>query len=503
MPAFQKFKKYKQIISPLVLTKELYLQLKHAFAGGFTHANARWVSLAMNDLPGHCVQNVASYDFNSSYPAIMVLKKFPMTPFSPVAGDSLTVDKLKHYIKNYACLFVLEVENLVSTKWHEHPLSVSKCMNIEGYVADNGRVVTARKLATVITELDYEVLAEYYEWEKATVYDLRIAAKQYLPTPLVKAILQLYKNKTSLKGIEDMLIEYLVSKGMVNACYGMMATDPVRSVYEYINETNTFHETKDLDLDNILDKFNKNVKRFLFYAWGVWVTAYARHNLFTGITECKRDYLYSDTDSVKIINHEAHKEYFEAYNQSIIEDINAAAYYHNISVDEFMPKDKKGKARIIGLWDFEGVYDEFKSIGAKRYLVHQKTLNDHYITLDKEHHGVVVTKSDSPLYGYWELTVAGTNKYTAMKYMVLEAEKLGCTPFDLFDDGLIVPPEYSGRLAVAYIDEETEGTTVDYLGQVFSFHELSSVNFEPTNYELHMGAEFEKYLKGIWTEDFL
>ena len=64
-------KKYVTAVQNLTIEPEEYPALKRAFAGGFTHANARYV--------GKVVEDVTSFDFCSSYPAVMVMERFPIT----------------------------------------------------------------------------------------------------------------------------------------------------------------------------------------------------------------------------------------------------------------------------------------------------------------------------------------------------------------------------------------------------------------------------------------
>lgn len=68
---------------------------------------------------------------------------------------------------------------------------------------------------------------------------------------------------------------------------------------------------KGADVDSQLAGYNKNFNRFLYYGWGIWVTAH-RHNLFSAIYEFADDYVYSDTDSIKGINFDDHAEYFKS-----------------------------------------------------------------------------------------------------------------------------------------------------------------------------------------------
>ena len=92
----------------------------------------------------------------------------------------------------------------------------------------------------------------------------------------------------------------------------MMVTDIVRE--EIIYKNNEW-KTEKPDAQHDLDKYNKSRRRFLFYPWGVWCTAYARRNLFYGICEFAGDYIYADTDSIFCTNIEAHEDFINRYNE--------------------------------------------------------------------------------------------------------------------------------------------------------------------------------------------
>ena len=454
---FKSWRKYKTLMKNLEVAPDEYGQLKRAFQGGFTHANAKYV--------GKVIEYVASFDLTSSYPTVMVLEKFPMSRGKHI-GSVTDVEQLLQLMETKCCMFNLEVTNLRPRLFQDNPISASKCQILERHIENNGRVVFADRLKITCTEQDLYIYAQFYDWDEWEITDMVVYDKAYLPRNFVKSILKLYKDKTQLKGLVDQTVNYMISKNMINAAYGMIVTDINRKEFDYVDDA---FITSAPNLESNIEKYNKSMKRFLYYPWGVWVTAYARANLFSAIIELGDDYIYSDTDSVKFTNYEKHLDYFKNYGEIIMEKISDASTFHRISVDEFSPQNKSGKKVTIGLWDFEGVYDKFKTLGAKRYLVQKD--------------------------GKFSLTVAGVNKKSACKYL----EETG-DPFKFFTKDLVIPADYSKRNVLTYIDDETSGLVCDYNGVVLPYREMSSIHMESTEYSFSLSDQFIRFLKGV--QDF-
>ena len=467
---------YRKTMKILKLEADEYRQLKAAFAGGFTHAN--WTRSRF------LIKNMDSFDETSAYPYTMVAEKFPMSKgrLVPILEDA----DFYFYIKNYCCLFDIEIMEVDGWDAPDHILSRSKCRICEGYtdedgkehkpVYNNGRVITAHRIVTTMTEVDFEMFKKFYKYKTFRVSEFRIYEKMYLPTPFVKAILGLYSDKTTLKDVPGKEVEYMKSKGMLNSAYGMCVTDIIRD-----DDTFTTKWTKNSSqVEDQIDKYNNSVNRFLFYPWGVWVTAYARRNLYTAILEFGNDYIYSDTDSVKVVNAEEHKQFFEDYNAKVAEKLKAACEYHKIPFELTRPKTIKGVEKPLGIWEHDGEYRRFKTLGAKRYMT--ETYNK---------------KSKQ-----WEIniTVSGLRKDKAMEYLNAKAEEMNCSPFDLFEENLHVPGESTGKQIHTYNDNEFSDYLTDYLGETVLVHELSSIHLEPAAYHLSLVKEYVDLLNGIYEE---
>ena len=447
--------RYREFIQSMKIEPDEYKQMKRAFQGGFTHANPFY--------SGKIVTDVTSYDFTSSYPAVMIAERFPMSSGEIVYIE--TKEQAEHFMKYYCCVFDVEFTGITATAINDNYISSSKCWLSDKAILNNGRVVAADLLRMSLTEQDYFIIKKMYVWDRIRFSNFRIYRKDYLPKDFVISILNLYKDKTELKGVEGKDVEYLRSKEMLNSCYGMTVTDIVRPVYEY---TDDWEDAIIPDLGNSLEKYNKAPGRFLFYLWGVYVTAYARRNLFTGILSIGDDYIYSDTDSIKMINAENHLSYIHDYNQKIAQQIQKALDYHNLPPDVAEPMTVKGVKKPLGVWDFDGFYSRFKTLGAKRYM----------------------TESNGAI----SITVAGLNKKITVPYLL---EKYGDSIFDAFSDQLYIPPEYTGKNIHTYIDKPRDGILIDYRGVSAEYHEKSCIHLEQSDYTLSISREYADFLKGV------
>lgn len=452
-----KYQRYRRLMEDLTLTPEVYKMLVRAFMGGFTHANANY--------SGKVLENVTSIDFNSSYPAVMLAEQFPMSKAIPT---KLTKEKnFNYYRRRFNLLFNVRFKGLIAKIPQENYISESKCFQLEGALINNGRVQKADVLATTITEVDFEIIEQAYEWESAEISNLYRFYKGYLPYSIIQSIISLYEDKTVLKGVEGSEVEYLLSKGMLNSVYGMCVTAIVRDEISYSDDW----DIQPPDVEQQIQDYNESRNRFLYYPWGIWVTAYARRNLWYGIISMGEDYVYSDTDSIKFLNYEKHKEFIKRYDNLQIEKLKKMCSLYRIDFERLKPKTMGGVAKIPGVWDLDGHYKRFKTLGAKRYLV--------------EHEGS----------GELELTVAGLSKANGLEYMKKLANYDNTKVFELFNDDLYIPADETGKNTHTYIDSEKECMILDYRGKEGKAEARSGVHLEKAEFTLSLAREYVNFLK--------
>ena len=148
--------------------------------------------------------------------------------------------------------------------------------------------------------------------------------------------------------------------------------------------------------------------------------------------------------------------------------------HYSLPLDTFSPKDKKGRVRHLGVWDYEGVYTKFKTMGAKRYLW---------------------KKEDTTYF----MTVSGVRSAVAIPYLLT----LSGEPEDNFNETLNLPAGKSGKMIHTYIDDETEGIITDYLGNTGYFHELSSIHLKESGYDFSLKSDYIKFLENIHNNNII
>lgn len=463
---------YRKMMDQLTLTAGAYQQCESAFVGGAVGANPNKI--------GAKVEQVVSYDIKSSYPYVMITQTFPMGFGIPVANK----DAFSYLVKGeHHCIFRLHVHDLHPKADNDYcfPISQDKCVSLVGAHIVSNRVKSAASLAIDCTELDYDTFTKFYELDRSNAYitHMRAYPKGRLPAPIVKSIFEFFNKKTTLDGVKGSEAEYMISKNMLNAIFGNMVERPIRPKYLYIH--NGFARD-DIDYEEQIIAYNEKRDRVLFYPWGVYVTAWARHRLYDAIYAVGNRYVYCDTDSVKwkLMGEEYDKsrfDYFIRVNDEARNSICETARKLGLSLDYAIPMSPDGEPKVLGVWEREFVADNFKTLGPKRYLY--------------------------DVGGEYHLTVAGTNKASTLEYILKVSQETGKSPYTIFTDNLVIPKKYAKRLIATYVDDEQIGYVTDYLGNLAFYDAPSGVHMQSAPYTFNLSKDIREELAGILGEDEL
>ena len=431
--------KYRRIVYKAINTNPIiYNRLCEAFLGGYTHAN--WI------YADEVLKNVDSYDIASSYPYVLVTQKYPNSEFLPCNIKS--VEKMS---KRLAYLLVVRFKN-VKCKYYNNFISASKCRNLRGAKYDNGRLIEAKEFEMTLTDIDFYLFLDTYDLEYE-ILECYYASKNYLPKTLIEFILDKYVGKTSLKGVEGMEMEYGRIKGMYNSIYGMSVTNNIRDEVKYYDNDGTWEEIP-LTNEEIIEKLKSEKKKsFLSFAYGVWVTAYARDNLLRRVIANDDYVVYCDTDSCKLVEG-YDKNVFIDYNKSVEERINFVAKVLKLDPNKYAPSDIKGNKHMMGLFEKECNYEEFITQGAKKYAY----------------------KIDGKIH----ITVAGVPKDGAKALKSL----------DEFRDEFTFKFSDTNKNLILYTEEQGPIEVTDYLGLNYLVTDKSGCCILPNTYKLSKSLDY-------------
>lgn len=347
------FRYRKKCLDLIPSTVEEYKELVSLLKGGDTHANQMY--------SGRIIRNMRAFDISSSYPTRMTLDKFPFTKF-------ISNKPLNKYFNNsdYSYIIHFKCESLRSIRFNTF-LSVSKTIKIRGQKLDNGRVIKCDYVECKMINVDFEIFLQCYEMKDLEIIEFKTAKNEYLHPALVLYILEMYGRKTSLKDLEGYESLYMQGKQFINSLYGVMVTreitdDIIWNCYEGWGKELLTDESFIRKINSQKKKMSSVIGTF---AQGIFVPAYGRRELWKSILHYDKETVYFDTDSNKLI--ETDFSFFENYNREIELQENRRAKELGISPDLFNPADKNGVRHRLGIFDYEGKYERFVTLGAKKY----------------------------------------------------------------------------------------------------------------------------------------
>lgn len=471
---------HRKVIKKMKTTPLELVTLRQSFMGGYTHANPEFAFQTVKD--------VIALDIGSSYPAQIVSQQFPSG--KPIYTETLPVDDYLETCNKYHVVARVTLKNLVNkgkpfsiisrSKAHDLEFPVTDESDFNGMLnVDNGRIHSAKRLTLYLTEIDLYYYMQFYDFEIEKVESVFTYSSNYLPREFLRQVIKNYQDKTELKDVEGKEEEYKASKEGNNGVYGMMVMDPIRPEFELEDNELVEVPLNGEEFEEAVETINKDRMRFLSYVWGVYVTAYARAQLYEMILKLDDvgvEIYYTDTDSVYVENKDVVQDIMNEENKIVEESMRSVITYLDevpstikdlgIDFNSLQPKNPKGDRYLLGAWEIDGYYKEFKTLGAKRYAC--------------------IKQDDT-----FEITCSGINKKTGSKYV----NKIG--GMDAFKTGLIIPKEESGRNIARYSKPKesfTEDVT-DYLGETLQVTQKGWVHIEPTESSLTVSDEFQKFVE--------
>lgn len=436
---------------------EVYLALREAFRGGNTHANRYYV--------GVILLNVGSADKSSAYPDQCINRPVPMGHLSrnvhmyPAYLNQCIKDEIPFLVRlRFTGLRLKDPYDpcpYLSYSKMRDPDDPREPPDKDLTYLDNGRILSCESCDTTITDVDWRIIKKHYRWDTIKILDLWTTSYDYLPDMLRSLIIKYYTDKTRLKGVQGEELMYNISKALLNSIYGLMAQDPCKPRTVYDPEDEDLYTEVEGDVGKLLAK--SRYQPYGSYQWGVWITAWARYELQQAIDAAGDQFVYADTDSIKYVGE---LDLSQINTDKVVISTASGAY----------ADDPKGHRHYMGVFEDEGRYSRFVTMGAKKYAYE---LPDSQLPkYRKPGENVFITVSGvAKEAGAFELMAAGG----------LEEFKEDF----LFSAGGGLDPKYNDH---TNMDVEIDGHRL---------HIGPNVYLHPTTYKLGLGKDYGQLIRAI------
>ena len=318
------------------LSYELHDHLLLGYYGGISYLNPMY---ANQDLK-HC----HSYDVHSMYPDKMANGSLPYG--DPLIVDNPTQEEAWRLIRFYDCVMVDWVDLSVRLKSADHfPVLMFKT-NPHNSIRMEGKIIRCEKEVACLTGIDVLMMESEYEiisGEITRLYLFRSQVGQYAgfvnKWMTIKSDADRIRNDPNASADERRAAntQRSLAKVMLNASYGKDGTKLLR----YPHKTYLDPDTDLLECN--IDVEVGDVEYYLPTA--IFICALARRQLWRAVKILRREFIYCDTDSVKVT----------AKGKQLLE-----------ASPDFEIDDYK-----LGAWGYEGEYITAKFVRQKTYSYEQ------------------------------------------------------------------------------------------------------------------------------------
>lgn len=348
---------------PIQFNPQIKAIIKASYSGGWTQSNRKTTGVKI------LTNKALSIDINSSYPSTVKFKPLPYGDPKLYKGDPVYTDEYKNAILTI-CFDGFKNKN------EDNQLGEFKCLSIN---KDIFKVTGNEYIATNIKDnkclgygnnksSKYLYKISIWDFELHNILenlDLYIAHKEYddilecynINTGIEKGYhiesSLVYKMETGFFGeaVDLCMIEKNKGKELNNTCMELSGKLKANSFYGKM-ASSVERDIRDLKInDKGLSEFKSDNRVYetpkkYYPSFASCVTAWSRVNLRTTLYKCGyNNVLYFDTDSL----------------------------YTTLNYEQLKDLDIDLHPTKLGAWDIEKEYSWFKSIGAKKYILHGKS----------------------------------------------------------------------------------------------------------------------------------
>ena len=329
---------------------ELHRHVLLGYFGGISWLNPKY---ACQD-----IINAHSYDVNSMYPDKMA--NYPLPVGQPIIINDPTPEDADRMLRAYSCVMADFEDLTLVLKSPRHFPFLMFPTNDKTSVRMQGKIIACKNEFAVLSGYDYKIMTSEYNIKSmkiTKIYLFNSKKGQY-----ADFIHFFMDQKTAADKVrndpeatpeekQDAEVKRSIAKVMMNSSYGKDGTKLLRQCNE------TFYSPSE---DRLEQKLNSEIALPEYYLpSAIMICAAARFQLFSAARLVRDDFIYSDTDSVKVTDRGN-------------EILQASP---DFDIDPYR----------LGSWGYEGRYDTARFVRQKTYSY----------TQDGERHYVVCGAPES------------------------------------------------------------------------------------------------------------